>query len=247
MDQHVDKNSILDMWTWGLFINELKKQFMPAMLKCKCQAKLDLWKLKQDKGSIKDFFTKLDTLAIQAGYTMRNFLSMAPFINAISHNGINNEIVKFVARSQPALLDDYDNEKWKAVLIRAETALMEINRCKGTKLKWYLLYSSFSQNPNTMKPPPSASNNQPCPKVAEKKDSVFSGTMEITYGRQGQLMDLSRARAVGLCFKCGEKGHLVCDCKNASVFRTRQVEQDGQVVEFLEKIEVPKGDFPNSQ
>lgn len=71
--------------------------------------------------------------------------------------------------------------------------------------------------------------------------------MGITYSGQGQLMDLSRARAMGLCFKCGEKGHLACDCKNPKVYRTHWFKQDSQLVKILEKIEVPKGDFPNLQ
>lgn len=170
MDQHVDKNGILVMWIWGLFVGKLKKQFMPAMLKW--QAESDLQKLRQDKGLVEDFFTKLDMLAIQAGYTMRDRISMAPFINMIIHDSVNNEIVEFIERSQPALLDDYDNEKWKVALIRVETALMEINRCKETKLKWFSPYSSFSQNPNMMKPAQSASNSQPCPHVADKKELV---------------------------------------------------------------------------
>lgn len=94
VDQHVDEHGVSVTWTWGLFVNELKTQFMPTTLKQ--QAEADLRKLKQDKGSVEEFFTKLDTLAIQAGYTMRDRFAMAPFINAIIRNGINNKIVEFV-------------------------------------------------------------------------------------------------------------------------------------------------------
>lgn len=147
------------------------------------------------------------------------------------------------------LLDDYDNEKWKMVLVRAETALTEINRRKGSKPKWFSNYSSFLQNSNTTKPAPAALKEQPHQQPTEKKDSVSSSSTGITYPGQGQLMDLSRARSQGLCFKCGEKGHLACDCKNSRVFRTRRLEHKGQLIEILEKIDpdVPKGDFPNLQ
>lgn len=147
------------------------------------------------------------------------------------------------------LLDDYNNEKWKTALIRAETALMEINRRKGSKPKWFSNYSLFSQNQNTVKPAAAASKEPSRQQPAEKKESPSSSSMGITYPGQGQSMDLSKARSQGLCFKCGEKGHLACNCKNLRVFRTRCFEHEGQLVEVLEKIEphVPKGDFPNLQ
>lgn len=184
-DLFMDENGVSVLWTWALFVGKLKKQFMPATLKL--QAKSDLQILKQDKGSVKDFFTKLDMLAIQAGYMMRDHISAA-FINAIIWDGINNKTTEFIEQSQPALLDNYNNEKWKL----AETTLTEINRCKETKPKWFSPYT-FSQN--MTKPANAALNYQPCLQIAKKRESVSSGSMEtkeITYGDQGQPMDLSR-------------------------------------------------------
>ncbi len=41
--------------------------------------------------------------------------------------------------------------------------------------------------------------------------------MGMTYGGQGQPMDLDKMWAQGLCFQCHKKGHLSRDCPDKKV------------------------------
>ena len=39
----------------------------------------------------------------------------------------------------------------------------------------------------------------------------------VTYGGQGQCMDINKARTEGRCFKCGKVGHISCNCPDWKV------------------------------
>ena len=44
-------------------------------------------------------------------------------------------------------------------------------------------------------------------------------------------MDIDKAKALGLCFKCGQRGHIGRFCPNKRTARVRQVEEVAGVTE----------------
>ena len=46
----------------------------------------------------------------------------------------------------------------------------------------------------------------------------------VTFGGAGRPMDLDKAHSEGRCFRCGEKGHLACNCPKPRQQTVRSLE-----------------------
>ena len=57
------------------------------------------------------------------------------------------------------------------------------------------------------KPPQYSSNAPGATPVTTTQTSTG-----VTFGGQGQPMDIGQAKALGLCFNCHQKGHMNCNC-----------------------------------
>ena len=81
---------------------------------------------------------------------------------------------------------------------------------------------------------PKAANETAAKPVADQKDAT--GT---TYGGAGRPMDLDRARRMGLCFNCGQRGHRSFECPNKKKAVVRAVQEGtAKIEEVVEEKEV---------
>ena len=79
--------------------------------------------LKQKKDTVSDFFIWLKHLTVKAGYDTRD---QACLLIHITYDGVQNEVIKYVERSNPDLFNLKSLNKWKKVLTRVEAVLKEI-------------------------------------------------------------------------------------------------------------------------
>jgi len=97
--------------TFDEFAKQLKKMFQPPDIRH--NAEKHLLAIKQGKETVKDFMTRLKQLVIEAEYNVSHHSCL--LIN-IMHNGVHNETVEMVERSQPHLLNNASFSTWKSVL-----------------------------------------------------------------------------------------------------------------------------------
>ena len=219
------------------FADQLKKMFQPPDIRRNAEKRL--LALKQGKETVKDFMTRLKQLVIEAEYNVSHHSRL--LIN-IMRNGIHNEIVEMVERSQPHLLNNASFSAWESALVQASAILQDIaDRKRGTVQSTY--QRPFGARPLPSTPAPSSSS------------STVHPNQPGTFGGQGVPMDISKAHAEGKCFKCGQSW----PCKEHFKPRQRQARTmvfRGVTIEYtntdglataISKIEAEKLGFPTGQ
>ena len=107
------------------FEENLKKSFQPTTLVRNTETALFV--LKQGKESIKDYFTWLYQLAKEAKFSVT--YHGCTIVNLIWQT-VKSEIVEFVKRNQPDLIDSTNSQVWETALVRAEEILNQITKIK---------------------------------------------------------------------------------------------------------------------
>ena len=107
------------------FVDQLKKTFQPPDIRR--NAEKCLLALRQGKETVEDFMTRLKQLVIEAEYNVAHHSRL--LIN-IMRNGIHNETVEMVERSQPHLLNNASFSAWETALVQASAILQDI-ACYG--------------------------------------------------------------------------------------------------------------------
>lgn len=93
----------------------------------------------------------------------------------------------------------------------------------------------------------SRADSKPESKRADAAGSTFRNPLDVatrrdstgmTFGGRGQPMDLDEARQKGLCFRCGQKGHLsrLCPNRNRAEIRRMVASLDKDQVDELRKV-----------
>ena len=224
------------MCSFDEFTDQLKKTFQPPDIQHNTEK--HLLALKQGKETVEDFMTRLKQLVIEAEYNVNHHLHL--LIN-IMRNGIHNEIMEMVERSQPHLLNNVSFSAWKSVLVQASAILQDIaDRKRGTVQSTYQCPFGARPLPSTPTPPTSSAvhPNQPG-----------------TFGGQGVPMDISKAHAEGKCFKCGQpwpcKEHFKSHQRQARtmVFRGVTIEYISAegLAAAIQKVEAAKPGFHEGQ
>ena len=188
----------LGQHTFEEFSDLLAETFLPKELKWEAEQKLMVLKQGQ-KDTVSDFFIKLKHLTIEAGYDMR---TQARLLICIPHDGVRNKIIEYVERSNPDLFEAESLLKWEKALTQAEAILTEIADWKRRGGNQTFTWNWFGnqQSDKTTTVTTTTSSAQPAPKVAEVHPNQVR-----TFGAQGGVpMDISKARAEGKCFCCGE-------------------------------------------
>ena len=165
----------------------------------KREAERKLMALKQgQKDTISDFFVRMKHLTIEAGYDTK---AQAQLLICITRDGVHNEIVEYVERSNPDLFESESLAKWEKALTRAEAILTEIADRKRQGGNQNFTRNWFgSQQPDRSIPVSTPNVAQPAPKAIEVHPNQVG-----TFGAQGGVpMDISKARAEGKCFCCRE-------------------------------------------
>ena len=168
------------------FCDKLNNLFMLAALKR--QVENELLKLKQEKETVKDYFIWMNQLVLQAKYSL---VHHSQILIGIACQGIKNEVVEFVERGQPALMQNNNFNAWVNALVQANQVLHKIEDRKRGSWEPKQRYGTTSNWPMA-KPTP-----QPTPPVVHPNQvGTFAG--------QGVLMDIGKAHTKGKCFKCGQ-------------------------------------------
>ena len=88
------------------FIGGLAEMFVPAALGQ--QAEKELYALNQGKGTVEDYLVRMKQLAMQAGY---NIDTHAKTLVRLMRQGLKNNIVEYVERSMPNLMETDNVQK----------------------------------------------------------------------------------------------------------------------------------------
>ena len=153
----------IDMMSFASFEEKLKKTFQPAALVR--NAETALFALKQGKELVEDYFTWLYQLAEEAKFSVT--YHSHTIVNLI-RRAVKSEILEFVKRNQPDLIDSTEPQVWETALVRAEEILNQIAECKRsvyaigpTYNPWFI---SRTQTKTSFPPPngpPLSSSNTP--------------------------------------------------------------------------------------
>ena len=174
------------------FAAKLRFAFRPAAIQRK--AEKELLGLRQGKEAVEDFVVRMKHLIIEAEYDLVDHSRL--LIN-ILRTGVHNDVVEYVERSQPALLDSHSFTDWELALVHADQVLSEIaDRKRGASMT--TTTRSFPSRPS---PTTGSTAFVPQPQSAPKP-SVHPN-QPGTFGGHGIPMDIGKARAEGKCAKCG--------------------------------------------
>jgi hypothetical protein len=145
--------------------------------------------LKQGSKTAEEFFQEFDQLKFTAGYTDRYHEDI---LIKLLHDAIWNTTIDHIYTQHP-LPANYQG--WKTQIL----AIDGLQRRRAEQKK--------SQAHFTVNKPAQHFVRRPDAPVTQTK----TGTGTV-YGGQGQKMDLDKAKAKGLCFRCGGKGHMSRNC-----------------------------------
>lgn len=189
--------------TFGSFENFktlLKEAFSDPNKQQTAQLELSLFRQKDDMTAV-EFFSKFDILARKAGYNQGHDEYL---IQLLEHNLQMKLVEKITMLEVPGSYATFKERALKldAAWRRQQTVFKD--RRRGTMPV---------QNRSPQAPQP-----QTQPVVQTTRDSTG-----VTFGGQGQLMDLDKARRLGVCAWCGKAGHIARFCPNRGPRRVRQV------------------------
>ena len=94
------------------FAEIVEDTFLPKELKREAERKLMVLKQGQ-KDTVFDFFVRLKHLTIEAGYDTK---AQARLLIRITQDGVHNEIMEYVERSNPDLFKSESLSKWERAL-----------------------------------------------------------------------------------------------------------------------------------
>jgi hypothetical protein len=181
-------NQIVPTWgSYADFQRECNAAFQDTNKKTNAENQLML--LKQGSKTAEEFFQEFDQLKFTAGYTDRYHEDV---LVKLLHDAIKNTTIDHIYTQSP-LPASY--QTWKTQIL----AIDGLQRRRAEQKK--------SQAHFTI--------NKPTPHFVKKPDAPVTQTKTGTgtvYGGQGQKMDLNKAKAEGLCFRCGGKGHMSRNC-----------------------------------
>ena len=161
-----------------------------------------------------------------------------------ARHGIHNEIVEFVERGQPQLLELEHLGRWEKALIHADNTLKDIaSRKRGSSSGntcFFTPCSGYTATQGTPAPTASTSTGTSTASIHPNAPGTFGG--------MGVPMDLAKARAEGKCRRCGKpwpcKEHFKLRVNPVRTLKFRGVtfsySTDKELEEKLEKI---KSDF----
>lgn len=189
-------------------LNEINSLFKDKNEETNAQIKLNSLK-QSDFRTLEEFFQHFEIYFQTCGYDKHH-----KYLIELMQRAVKPEIVRGVFMRGGAIT--YEDWKEKALAwytMEEQLKLIE----KGSKYSSQRVFNNSGGGQG----------------VVEKKDRTG-----VTFGGSGQPMDLDKAKSLGLCFHCGQKGHLARYCPKKQT-QIRQLTEETE-----EKREMPKQDDP---
>ena len=187
----------IDTMSFTSFEERLRKTFQPAALVRNTETAL--FALKQGKELVEDYFTRLYQLAEEAKFSVT--YHGCTIVNLI-RRAVRSEVVEFVERNQPDLIDSTEPHVWETALVRAEEILNQIAERKRSIFTTGPTYNPRfvprAQTPQKQSYPPPAN---PPPSTPLSSSTPHPNQASVFPGR-GAPMELGKAQAAGICCVC---------------------------------------------
>jgi hypothetical protein len=228
-------------YSWKEFVQALKETYAPINITGDAQARLRT--LKQGTTLTDQFLITFTQIMSDAGYGLdipRDTTEADHLIDLLRTN--MNSCIVYTTEDTHQLHKSRDFDAYVKALKEVGKALESRN---GGRVPAVAAYSSTS---STQPPIPRYTPTRQQTAVpltaptaaADRKDSTG-----VTYGGQGQPMDLSRSKASksDRCYNCRGTGHYSRDCPEPRVPRAQWVRNVYEDLNEEEKLEVTKKDF----
>ena len=217
VDWAIDENNG-DFGTWDRFKRKIREAFENKNLRREAQGRLD--NLFQGKWTAEEFFQQFELLRREAGFTGQEHHN---YLIALLEKNMDSVLIDQMYTTVP-LPDDF--EAWKTKIIAFDSMRRRRQAVKSSGTTWR------SSAPAATASRPAASTSQTARPAATPAPTPYqqTGGGGRLYGGMGQPMDLDAAKRKGLCFTCGQHGHISRFCPNKA--RPAQVRQQEQVASF---------------
>ena len=205
-----------DFGTWAYFRREVAKSFENKNLRSEAQNKLD--NLFQGRWTAEEFFQQFELLRREAGFTEKEHHT---YLIALIEKHMDGALIDQMYTTIP-LPTDY--EVWRERITAFDSMKRRRAAIKTSSTPWR------SSAPAASASRPAATSPQAARPAATSAPTPYQGGGGRLYGGMGQPMDLDAAKRKGLCFTCGQHGHISRFCPNKA--RPAQVRQQEQVASF---------------
>ncbi|EKM48920.1 uncharacterized protein PHACADRAFT_202231 [Phanerochaete carnosa HHB-10118-sp] len=155
--------------------------------------------------SAQEFFSKFELCAFQAN--IHDFEVHFQELKSLLEKALRADIIRLLYNLSEELPTTY-------ALYKLQVAHIDLNQ------QQYQRRNPQSQRQGQLQPrqqqtqgAPRAQTTVAAPTANAPVQTRRDGT-GVTFGGRGQPMELDQARRLSLCFRCGEKGHLSCNCPN---------------------------------
>jgi hypothetical protein len=167
----------------------LDTAFLDSQEAKEAQRKLDT--LKQGSLSAEEFFQQFENLRLRAGYEGKQHDSY--LVNLLEKN-FNRDTARTIT-VQPSPPETY--EAWKKVAIRVDNLQKQYDHINPKRFQFQNRYPAASGS-TRQSTGASSSSNTPA--------------KAVTFGGQGQPMDIDRTKGKTGCYRCGNPGHFIGNC-----------------------------------
>ncbi|KAJ3964372.1 hypothetical protein EV361DRAFT_834782, partial [Lentinula raphanica] len=218
-DDYCDEDTGAWEITFIQFMEKLKKDFTSVAQEKEARDRLKY--IRQGKTSAEDFFKEFELLVKEAGYDKDD-----DYVLEIAEGAVDPSIMTSLIQNRT---EDFSSYKELKKLVTGADNL----RRRWAEQKRGYGYFGWNTNPQGQNRGQSSTQQQYSRQEPKKWDNErAAGSFPVarrdgtgmTFGGSGRPMDLDQARANGLCFNCGERGHISRNCPKKGKAAVRNIE-----------------------